>query len=87
MTLLKIIYERGLIECRDGINDCAPFDLYRLRREDGALPPVAKALSRVALRDVACPLRERFDAVSMVEQSRRGTIGRNRLLHASLRSR
>jgi hypothetical protein len=29
----------------------------------------------VTLRQVACPVRECFDAVSMVERSRRGTIG------------
>jgi RimJ/RimL family protein N-acetyltransferase len=42
MTFLKIIYERGLIEGHDGIHDAAPFALYRLGREDAALPPAAK---------------------------------------------
>jgi RimJ/RimL family protein N-acetyltransferase len=43
MTFVKIIYERGLIEGRDGIHDGAPFALYRLRREDAAPPPAAQA--------------------------------------------
>ena len=36
MTFVKIIYERGLVEGRDGIHDGAPFALYRLRREDAS---------------------------------------------------
>ncbi len=43
MTFVKIIYERGLIEGRDGIHDGAPFVLYRLRREDAVLPRAADA--------------------------------------------
>jgi RimJ/RimL family protein N-acetyltransferase len=43
MTFVRIIYERGLIEGRDGIHDGAPFALYRLRREDAAPPPAAEA--------------------------------------------
>ena len=43
MTFVKIIYERGLIEGRDGIHDGAPFALYRLRREDADLRPGAGA--------------------------------------------
>ncbi len=39
MTFVKIIYERGLVEGRDGIHDDAPFALYRLRRADAAVPP------------------------------------------------
>ena len=43
MTLVKIIYERGLIEGRDGIHAAESFALYRLRREDAAPPPAAEA--------------------------------------------
>jgi RimJ/RimL family protein N-acetyltransferase len=43
MTFVKIIYERGLIEGRDGIHAAAPFAPYRLRREDAAPPPAAEA--------------------------------------------
>jgi RimJ/RimL family protein N-acetyltransferase len=43
MTFVKIIYERGLVEGRDGIHAAAPFALYRLRREDAAPPPAAEA--------------------------------------------
>ncbi len=39
MTFIKIIYERGLVEGRDGIHDGAPFALYRLRRGVAAVPP------------------------------------------------
>ena len=40
---VKIIYERGLIEGRDGIHAAAPFAMYWLRREDAAPPPAAEA--------------------------------------------
>ena len=40
---VKIIYERGLIEGRDGIHVAAPFAMYWLRREDAAPPPAAEA--------------------------------------------
>jgi hypothetical protein len=43
MTFLEIIYERGLIEGRDGIHDAAPFALYRLCCEEAALPSAADA--------------------------------------------
>jgi RimJ/RimL family protein N-acetyltransferase len=43
MAFLKIIYHRGLIEGQHGIRDHAPFALYRVRREDAALPSVADA--------------------------------------------
>jgi RimJ/RimL family protein N-acetyltransferase len=48
MTFVKIIYERGLIEGRDGIHAAASFALYRLRREYAAPPPAAEAGRRLA---------------------------------------
>jgi hypothetical protein len=70
MTVLEIIYERGLIDGGDGIHDGAPFALYRLRSEDAA-PPGLEATDDARRRSQPRPMIRPAGSESGVTPCRR----------------